>query len=356
MARRSDEGRVVRDAFTLIELLVVVSIVGLLVALLLPAVQAAREAARRAQCANNLKQIGLGLHAYHDAYNALPPGRYPTYDPRLRGANPPCTAPGVDKSFLVMILPEVEQAPLYNAINQDLSIFGYENRTCFAVAVSTYACPSDWLSGFPRPMDTYQLCSGGLAQPGERLEAVNTSYAGCFGSLPVIAFPRPDTQCKVDLRTAAQANGCLTDISPISFASIGDGTGSTLLVVERATAVLQSLPRSISQTYGWYFSGNLGDTLTTAMYPPNLVVKASAIPDPSASSSLHPGGLNALLCDGSVRFIKESISSWPLDPATDQPLGAARDGGGWWVNLPPPGVWQKLATRSGGEIVGADAY
>ena len=93
---------------TLIEALVVITIAALLLALLLPAVQAAREAARRATCCNNLRQIAIAASSYHDTFDAYPPGRMMTYDRRFAGPSPPCTSPIVDKSFLVMILPQME--------------------------------------------------------------------------------------------------------------------------------------------------------------------------------------------------------------------------------------------------------
>ena len=112
--------------FTLIEILVVIAVVAVLIGLLLPAVQSAREAARRASCVNNLRQIGLGLHSYHDAHGALPATR----------------SHYIDRSIWVLLLPQIEQRTLYDAINHDLTLFGPENRTIHVVSIGVFACPS----------------------------------------------------------------------------------------------------------------------------------------------------------------------------------------------------------------------
>lgn len=343
--------------FTLIELLVVIAILGVLTGLLLPAVQAAREAARRAQCMNNLKQIGIALHHYHDAFDCLPPGRMTIYDPRFSSTGLPCAARAVDKSFLIMILPWMEQAPLYNAINQDLSILGWENRTVHSICISTFACPSDPDSGHPRDGDVEEMASFGFAEPGERLSMAFTSYSGCFGSLSVNAVPTPRNGCRVPGLLAMQSNGILCDTAPIRIASITDGLSHTILVAEKATTLFRQLNMadpSIFGRYGWYFAGNWGDTLMTTFYPPNMFEKVSLIAGAAhtrAASSLHPSGINTLMGDGSVHFIKDTIQSWPYDTRTGRPVGATLNPGGWWENLPASGVWQKLGTRQGDEII-----
>ncbi len=337
---------------TLIELLVVMGIIGICVAMLLPAVQNAREAGRRAQCLNNLRQIGLAVHNYHSSVGAFPQGRFAMYDPRYAGSNPPCTSPGIDKSLLIQILPEMDQSPLYNSINQSLAIMAFENTTIWAISVASYACPDDPSAGLPRLLSPSAL--KGSSIPGladASLSMVFTSYAGCFGNLGTLALPTPETQCQVAPQSIAQNNGCFNDLSPISFASITDGTSSTLFLAERTNII------DVYDSLGWYITGNLGDTLIAAMRPPTNFLKTSSYTgDPGTAASRHPGGVNVLMADGAGRFIKTTISSWPIDPSTFRPVGAWRTNGGWWVNLPLPGVWQQLATRAGSEVFSSESY
>ena len=348
-----------RPGFTLIELLVVIAIIGILVGLTLPAVQAAREAARRLQCANNLKQLGLALSGYHDSFGSLPPGRMKSYDPRYSGPDPPCTSELVDKGILIFALPFLEQATLYNAINQDLTILGAENRTVHDVVVSAFACPSDPDAGVPRLLNLGNLAALGVTDPAFM---VFTSYAGNTGSLMVNALPAPGRDCVVPPRAAAQNDGVFHDVSPINFAMIRDGLGNTLFLAEKSATSLSRLDAitpGFAAHHGWYVTGNWSDTLVTAFYPPNTAAKVAAgstDAHANSASSLHPGGLNVLMGDGSVRFLKDSIQSWPFDPISGAPRGASRAPGGWWTGLPAAGVWQKLSTRAGGEIIDSDSF
>ncbi len=348
-----------RRALTLIEVLVAISIVSLLIALLLPAVQSARESARRAQCSNNLKQLGLALHNYHDTFGSLPPGRIKSYDPRYAGPKPPCTSSIVDKSLEVFALGFMEQTTIYNAINQSLAIIGGENSTVHSIAISSFACPSDPMSGSARDLNPGALSRYGVPDPAVM---VFTSYAGMIGSLPVLAQPLPSSNCVVPGALIAQCNGVFNDLSPIRFAWVSDGLSNTIFMAEKATTILQELnvvnPQYAAK-HGWYITGNWGDTLVTTLYPPNAcdrVALGAMTARTNSASSMHPGGLNVLMGDGSVRFIKDTIQTWPFDPSTGNPAGASLNGQGAWVNLPPAGVWQALSTRAGGEVVSGDAF
>ncbi len=347
---------------TLIELLVVIAIVGLLIALLLPAVQSAREASRRSQCSNNLRQIGLALHSYEGAIGCLPPGRMMTNDPRYTGSNPPCSSPIVEKSLFLHILPQLEQPALFNSINHSLTIFGLENRTVRSVGLGVFACPSDPAAGQVRPGFSLDIYSFGFADLANPFLVYYGSYAGIYGSFYVQAIPRPGSNCQVNPAVLAQVDGSFNDVAPIRLSSFADGLSQTAIVAERALLPLrdsESDGSSAFDRYGWLISGNWGDSMVSAFFPPDLYRKIAdrTRSEPFFSaSSLHPGGLNALMGDGSVRFLKDSISTWAYDPANGYPQGAKTDASGAWINLPPRGIWQALATRSGGEAIPADAY
>jgi prepilin-type processing-associated H-X9-DG protein len=350
-----------RAAFTLIEILVAIGIITVLIALLLPAVQAAREAARRAQCINNIKQIGLALHGYHDASNCLPPGRFLGFDPRYSGPAPPCTSPIEDKSIFVMILPNLEQYALYNSINQSVSIFANENITIHSNLINTLVCPSDPLGGKVRDLVPDILSPWVPAPLGVTRRMSYTNYVGCFGTFDVIALQRPP-QCAVAPSLTLQANGTFCDISPINIASITDGLSNTIFLTERsivAPEFLQLVAGDSLTALGWYIPGNLGDTLFTSFYPINMGKKVSLAAGQKltyGASSSHSGGVNALMGDGSARFVKETIQSWPTNSITGQPIGVSKAPDGSWRDLPPMGVWQILCTRSGNETVSNTDY
>jgi prepilin-type N-terminal cleavage/methylation domain-containing protein/prepilin-type processing-associated H-X9-DG protein len=347
--------------FTLIELLVVIGIVSLLLGLLVPAVQSAREAARRASCVSNLKQIGLATANYADVFQVFPPGRVLMYDPRFAGADPPCTSTQVDKGPLVSILPYLEQTSIYHAINQSTSIFSLENTTAFSYRVGIYACPSD-----PSASSVLVLAAGELTPMapdpvGGTWQMVATSYAGSTGSLDVIGLSSFYPGCVVPGLVRTQSNGIFADVSPVRLADVTDGLSQTLLFSEKSITTFSRGGPNPSEPakHGWWVSGNLDDTLFSAFYAPNAYLRLSVFGDNArfrSASSLHPGGLNIVLGDGSVRFLKETIETWPAGVATGQPTGATLNPGGWWTNLPKAGVWQALATRSGGEVADPAAF
>ena len=183
-----------------------------------------------------------------------------------------------------------------------------------------------------------------------------------YGSFAVDAIPRTAANCQVSPSVLAQVNGSFNDTSPIRLASFTDGLSTTAMVAEHALWPLRDIADtggSASDRFGWLVTGNWGDTLVTAFYPPNMYRKVSTGGDVeqfSAASSLHPGGLNVLMGDGSVTFIKESISTWPFDPSSGLPVGVVATPSGSWTNVPSPGVWQALATRNGAELVTADGF
>jgi prepilin-type N-terminal cleavage/methylation domain-containing protein/prepilin-type processing-associated H-X9-DG protein len=294
--------------FTLLELLVVIGIVAILLGLLLSAVQRVRETAARTMCQNNLRQIGIGLHLYHDTQGSLPAGvrgidsRYPFM------------------SWLTEILPYVEQGSLWAQAMRAYSIdpnFNDDPPHPLATVVPLYACPADARS--------YRV---GLSKSG--LRVAFTSYLGVEGVNQV------------------RKNGCLFLNSSIRLTDIGDGSSNTLLIGER--------PPSADGSFGWWYAG-IGQLPPTGSTDPLLLNGSTAVVlgarerdvymiqmCPPSSSIFGPGrfdnqcdmfhfwsphtggGANFLFADGSVRFLPYSIA--PLMPAL------ASRSGGEVVNLP----------------------
>jgi prepilin-type processing-associated H-X9-DG protein len=322
--------------------------IGLLLALLLPAAQSARESARRASCLNNLRQLGQALHSYHVAFECLPPGRLRSGDSRVLIGGVPCSGP-LDRRFLVALLPQVEQAALYNSFNFSLWVLSSENTTGHPTSVGLFLCPSDPAASILRrrafdDFDWAPVLDDAIAC---------TSYGG-FGATQIVnALPSPNYNCAVAPGADALSNGSFGDVPPIRFASIVDGLSSTLIMADKSVTTVGMVndpsEPNLAQHVGWWFSGEFGDTILCGAYPPNVYKNAlsGAISNASAwvssASSLHPGGLNCLFADGSARFIKDTIDASPVDPAQFTPIVGT-----------PPGVWQKLITRNGGEMIGDD--
>jgi len=365
-----------RRGFTLIELLVVIAIIAVLIGLLLPAVQSAREAARRAQCVNNLKQVALALHNYHDVNLVFPPGAMymfvqnaPDGYPNTQGvAGPP--ALNRQRSFIIDALQFIEQGNAYNAFNQNFHAYTCPNTTVVSQGVATYWCPSDPKVTEPVNMGPPQYFAGWC--PGGAPFMRYTSYLGNAGTW----FTSVARTNAAFAAINAQINGTIFYESNTAIGAITDGTSNTFLVGESVYGSYDSGGGS-----HWWVSAGYGQTEFTTFYPVNSHKKVSANADNnsnygicnSALSSNHPGGANAAMADGSVRFIKETIATWPIDTngnsawvATGGSPGAGTAPGGlaptsYYTYTPPtPGigmpVFQALSTRAGGEVVSADQY
>jgi prepilin-type N-terminal cleavage/methylation domain-containing protein/prepilin-type processing-associated H-X9-DG protein len=286
-----------RPGFTLIELFVVIAIIGVLVALLLPAVQAAREAARRLTCTNNLRQIGLALHGYHDVHGFLPMGY--TYSPGyVRGGF----------GWGAMVLPNLEQRPLFDATNFSLALWNAANTTTSTTALKMYLCPSD---------DT----SEGRFLEREGFRYAKTSYVAAFG--PGNMDANPDDR-----------RGIFSRNSGTTFAQITDGLSQTLAGGERHNgtfAVAIGSHEHFDAETVWVGAVKEDpddDHVHTTLFQASHTPSSGSMDDQDAASR-HPGTTNFLFGDGSVRPLKYTI------------------------NL---GVYQALSSKAGGEAVGASDY
>lgn len=337
-----------RTGFTLVELLVVIAIIGVLVSLLLPAVQAAREAARRMQCSNNLKQIGIGLHNYHDSFKAIP------Y--RIGGIT---NRPWV--GGLMRLLPYIEQQALADEINTALYPEPWGGFVAYNAKVPGFVCPSDG-----------KASNSPAGQVGAKSYWFsNGDYTGWWG----------DPFTRGPFEASGHESGAPGWPGPQNFASITDGLSNTIAMSERCVpsadaglirggvAVNNSgvtAPESNNnpsvcmatkggsgryapgvQTASWgpgsFSWGWPGRSEFSTILPPNSPSCAQYGDDWNSlmftANSFHPGGVNVLRCDGSVSLVSESINCGNLA------LGSVRGG------YSPYGVWGALGTTSGGEAI-----
>jgi prepilin-type N-terminal cleavage/methylation domain-containing protein/prepilin-type processing-associated H-X9-DG protein len=300
-----------RRAFTLIELLVVIAIIAILIGLLLPAVQKVREAAARMKCSNNLKQLGIALHAYHDVYNKLPPGAENTVYPK---PNPPGnTTTFQGTTWLVYILPYVEQGPLYSQYNFGVAYNNAANLTVGTVKVATYLCPSG---------DITTSGNGGEAANG--VPCATTHYFGIMGPNARTTDPFTLTNggitysyrvggatannayaCNGMLQQYQDNSGSITSGFIVKLTSVTDGLSNTLMVGERSVTP----PGGLNDYRAWVRGNNGGSGATkNVAYPINSTnYNGSNNFNDISFGSPHTNGANFLLGDGSVRFINQSI-------------------------------------------------
>lgn len=275
-----------RSGFTLVELLVVIAIIGILVALLLPAVQAAREAARRVSCMNNIVQLNLAVHNFEFHFEHLPPGV-------VNPDGPIRSEPqGQHVGWIVQILPYMEQNQLARRFDQEAGAYADKNAPVRTAPIKMLLCPSDPHS-----------------EPAEDTKVARSGYAGCHH----------DAEAPI----AADNHGLLFLNSKIRYADIDDGSAMTLLVGEALTW---------PDRLGWVSGtrATLRNTSVIEQSQAHLAANAGGNPDgepPLAATfvggfgSYHPGGINAGFADGSARFI-----SFNTEAAVLKQIGNRADG------------------------------
>lgn len=300
-----------RRGFTLIELLVVIAIIAILIALLLPAVQQAREAARRSQCKNYLKQMGLALHSYHNTFNTMPPGWMGVLNGNL--------APDGENGFGwgAMLLPYLDQSPLYNQLDfhrpiDDNSMGTYNNRTLVGTALPVFRCPSD-------PTREKFPVNDRNSMP---IALATTSYRAVFGTDPIEGCANPPGTAPVNASGQCMSDGMFFHNSKIRFADVSDGTSNTLMIGECQAYIDRVSNTAFYGTWGGVLPevpGAASRVLGHSEHAPNASIHADDF------SSKHEGGVQFILADGHARFISDSIDL---------------------------SVYQGLSTRSSGESIG----
>jgi len=296
-----------RRGFTLVELLVVIAIIGVLVALLLPAVQAAREAARRMQCVNNLKQIGLAMHGYHAAREVLPGGSaISTPDPPVR-----------EKLWSVAILPYMEAQNIYDQIDFSVAFGHLNNEQIVTQVITSYVCPSDPASNDPVLEGRYTGAIYGSQGPSRALGMWYPASIGptepdgcdlCPASMQMSSVTDPNWCCQGTNWGTIARNGFPAGSSVgmfrrraegFRFSQVTDGLSNTIMNGE-------TLPGHsiINSTF------TPGQSVGYTTVPINTMIEDFGMPVDwwlvHGFKSMHPGGANFLLGDGSVHFLNEA--------------------------------------------------
>jgi prepilin-type N-terminal cleavage/methylation domain-containing protein/prepilin-type processing-associated H-X9-DG protein len=305
-------GKPTKRAFTLVEVLVVIAIIGVLVGLLLPAVQAARETARRMQCANNLHQMGIALHAYHDVHRRFPAGV--VYPNRVM--------------WTAQILPQLEQSPLYSTLDfsQPFDDGNQPNGRACAQFLNVYRCPS---SGSPEHVSVQGIAD---RVPSDYLAVASGTAKLDFGQSNLIVGRK-------------NQDGCLFVNSPTRMSSILDGTSQSLALGETLFSTTVTGP-DVTGTFQiidhWYIgTGDMGDTggdwiaeaseaLGSTGVAPNNFQDSSIMIDEKeiAFASQHHGGVQFVYADGHVALLPNSIDRQ---------------------------VYSALGTRAGNEVIPSDS-
>lgn len=291
--------------FTLIELLVVITIIGILVGLLLPAVQGAREAARRMHCSNNIRQMGLALHNYEASHRAFPPGFISRVTgPWPGGANNPIPEAGPGWSFFALMLPQLEQSSLHGSINFNLPITASANHAARSTRVSTFQCPSD---AWNDPVIVWPNSIG-------INDLAHSSYIGCLGGGNPANAPGYSA-----IYEEQPFNGMFHRNVAIRHADISDGTSNTIGLGERASMFAPNGWAGVIPNAQTVFSTRIaqnrgqvvGQTARPAITMATVHVRSGGPNAPTGSPggfwSPHTGGCLFMLMDGSTHTISTNV-------------------------------------------------